>query len=354
MKIINKNLKQGMIKVKPETIDDLWSLSLLLNEGDIISGKTIRKISLGDKSNEKTKTIKKTVFLKIKLEKILFNNSLKLLGIILEGPEDIPHGSHHSFTFYENDEIKIEKKWLNFQLKKIYDLEKKQDAKVIACIYNREEAHFAKLEQNKFKIISKINGDVEKKGDDSNKNNNFFKEIVNNIGTILNRYGAKNIIYASSHFWKKNLEKNMPQEMRKISIFVPINDCSEKGFSEILTRPEMQKALSDQQAIKDAKLVEEIFSLIAKEKEVAYGFNDTKKAAEMGAIKTLICTEEFISKKREETDKNPDAFKEVELLLELTESNNGEIRIITGKGEHVQKLDGLGGISAILRFRLEI
>jgi len=44
MRILKKELKKGRITVQTETIDDLWYLSQIVEPGDKVSGKTLRKI----------------------------------------------------------------------------------------------------------------------------------------------------------------------------------------------------------------------------------------------------------------------------------------------------------------------
>src|SRR3989338_3406954 len=123
MKQIYSNLKKGEIKVKVENMDDLWYLSTIIDPGDFVKGKTIRKIKLGDKEERAVKIIKKPVFIKINVEKIDFSNTsniLRVRGKIVEGPDDISKGQYHTFNVEENAIITvIKEKWLKFQLDKL-------------------------------------------------------------------------------------------------------------------------------------------------------------------------------------------------------------------------------------------
>ena len=47
MKQIHSDLKHGIVKVKIESTDDLYVLSSIIDNGDKIKGRTIRKIKLG-------------------------------------------------------------------------------------------------------------------------------------------------------------------------------------------------------------------------------------------------------------------------------------------------------------------
>ena len=121
MKIIHSELKKGIVKVKTENLDDLWYLSNIIDKNDFVRGETTRKIKIGEESDRKPKIIKKKVRLKIKIEKVdLEANVLKVGGGIVEGPEDIPRGSHHTFNIEENSIITIEKeRFLKYQYEKL-------------------------------------------------------------------------------------------------------------------------------------------------------------------------------------------------------------------------------------------
>ncbi|MCK4522234.1 MAG: pelota family protein, partial [Nanoarchaeota archaeon] len=138
MKIIHQNLKKGEIRLKSENLDDLWYLSHIIDKGDLIKGKTIRKIKIGTSDQRNVRIIKKPVFLKIKTEKIEFSktsNILRVSGKITEAPEDIPKGSYHTFNIEENTVITIIKeRWLKFQLDKLKEASQAKIAKILIVV----------------------------------------------------------------------------------------------------------------------------------------------------------------------------------------------------------------------------
>ncbi|MFT4313366.1 MAG: mRNA surveillance protein Pelota, partial [Candidatus Woesearchaeota archaeon] len=118
MKIIDKNPKKQEVCVQIQSLDDLWSLSKIIEIDDCLFGKTERKIKIGDQSTDRNvKVIRKTVVLGIQAEKIEYEPSLHTLrvtGKIIDGPEDIPRGDYHSFTLRTDNQITIQKKeWLH-------------------------------------------------------------------------------------------------------------------------------------------------------------------------------------------------------------------------------------------------
>ena len=130
MQIIYKNLKHEEIKVRVENFDDIWDLSQIVEEGDIVSSKTERKLKIG----EMQKAEKRTLSLGLKVEKVEFHkysDLLRISGTIVEGPEDVSPGSHHTIDVSVNSIIKIKKeKWPSYQIKKINESSKEESVKI--------------------------------------------------------------------------------------------------------------------------------------------------------------------------------------------------------------------------------
>lgn len=344
MKILGKDLKKGDIGIQITDEEDLWYLSHILSAGDIVRGKTERKIKVG--SDENAKTVRKTVYMKIRSEKIEYtpeNNALRILGIIIEGPEDVSLGSHHSFALEINDIINIQKThWANFEIQKLEEAQK-QKTKIILAVFDREEAYFANLKRNGYEIIGEIKGDVQKKNDISEKKDNFFKEISKNLTEYNKRYSPDKIIIASPAFWKEYLEKELNKEVKNKIIKATVSSVNKTAFQELLKRDELKKALEDERSSSEMRAIEEVMIAISKEK-ACYGWKETKEKTTIGAILKVLVSDTFLKKMKEK-----ERYRDVDSLLKNIESMKGEVLIITSK-EAVDKLDGLGGIAGILRW----
>lgn len=352
MKIIFRNLKKGEIKVKAENLDDLWTLSNIIDKGDLIKSRTIRKIKLERDTERKSAIIKKPVVLSVEVEKIDFakySDSLRASGKIIEAPEDIPKSSYHTIEIKENSIILIKKsKWFSYQIKKLEEASKEIKSKILICVFDREEASFAILKRYGYDFLTDLYGDVQKKQMEEKKESIFYKQIIKQIQDYHKKYDLKHIILASPAFWKEYLLKEMPEELKKITTQATCSDTGKKGIEEVLKRPEVISVLKQEQTIKEVSLVEELLKEIAKNKIAVYGIKETKKAAEYGAIKILLVTDDLIHKLRQE-----DNFEELDKIMKLVDSTKGEVHIISIEHEPGKKLKGIGGIGAILRYQIE-
>ena len=119
------------------------------------------------------------------------------------------------------------------------------------------------------------------------------------------------------------------------------------AINEVLKRPEIQNILKKDRIAKEMILIEDLLRLIAVNGPAVYGINETEHAAQAGAVKVLMLTDSFIKKTRIENK-----YQRLEGIMQLTDKMKGSIYIISHEHEGGKRLDGLGGIAAILRYKI--
>jgi len=239
MKIIYKNLKDGEIKFRITKLDDLWYLSHIIEPGDLIKGKTERKLELG----EKGKKVKKTVFLSAEVDKVEYNqNVLRVGGIIKEGPEDVEIGSHHSFAVEEGTIATIIKeKWDRIILDKLEQATKERED-VLICTVDRENATIAVLKAQGYEVLTTLRGQVEKKGFKEDVKD-FYAQVVALLKEYVSRLKINRVIVGTPGIWKDSFMQKIPEELRKIMANATCSTGEEKGVNEVLKRDEVRNML---------------------------------------------------------------------------------------------------------------
>ncbi|MDP2628665.1 MAG: peptide chain release factor aRF-1 [Nanoarchaeota archaeon] len=119
---------------------------------------------------------------------------------------------------------------------------------------------------------------------------------------------------------------------------IDIGDTDESGLKELVEKS--RDILASQEIMKEKKLMEKFFETLGEKRELsALGEEQTKKALQYGAVKTL-----FLSK---DSDK-----KIVKELKEMAINTGSEIEIISNETEEGQQFKNLGGMGAILRYKI--
>ena len=180
---------------------------------------------------------------------------------------------------------------------------------------------------------------------------NFYAEIAKLLVDYSERYKIKHVIIGSPSFWKEELklELDKTELPQKVSvIFATCNSTGENAINEILKRPETKQLLSNERASTELNLVENLLGEISKDGPAVYGVKATENAAIMGAIGMLMVTDKKIQTAREDG-----SYDRIDRIMFSVEKAKGEITIISSDNDGGQRLDGLGGIAAILRFKLQ-
>ena len=193
-----------------------------------------------------------------------------------------------------------------------------------------------------------LQGDVEKKRVQTKVKNPFYELIVKQLEEYVERYKIDVVILASPAFWKEELLKVLKNEsLKKKIVQATCSSADERAIDEVLKRDEVKSALSRERTLREMNLVEELLGAIAKKSAVAYGMKNVKDAADAGAIATLMVTDSLIQKLRAD-----DKFAPLDFLMRVVDTHNGTVVIVSGTHEGGRKLDGLGGVAALLRYRM--
>jgi protein pelota len=353
MRIIHKDIKKGIVKIRIQNLNDLWYLSHIIDAEDFVSGKTLRKIKTGAEDDRNIKTHTRKVWLKIQVEKLEFHrysDKLRASGKIVDGPDDVPRGSYHTFNLEPAVEVTIEKeKWLKFQLDKLNEAASRKPAQILICILDREKAIFSEMKNYGYEVLSEIRGNVQKKDSPERiKQSSFYRDIINTIKGYDNKKYFSKIIIASPAFWREYLFEVLEKdEIKKKIITATCNSVDLDGINEVLRRPEIITALKDDVVVREMNLVEELLTEINKDGLSAYGLKETEVAINAGAVRSLLVTDKIIISSRENG-----TYQEIDDMLKKVDDMKGEINIISSEHDGGRKLDGLGGIGALLRYRV--
>ena len=352
MKIINEDEKEGTVEVFPETLDDLWHLSHIIEIGDNASSKTTRRIqdNTGDKLRS-DRGVKKTFILDLDVENVsfhLFTGKLRLTGTITRGPEDlIPLGSHHTLEVKLNMPLTIKKsrwpKWAIDRLNQAIESSKKLSA--IIVVLEDDTAMLGLMRQYGIEYYGPIKGHISgKRIIDKNRQKNiiqFYEKIIDSI----NKFDSiQNIVIAGPGFVKNDFYdylKDKHSDLAKISIIESTGSGGRNGISEVLKKGTVEKLTSENRVALEMGAVNNLLIQISKNSSrIAYGVKETRNAINLGAVSQLLILDTKIAGENMSED------------IEMVENMKGDVMIISSEHEGGKQLESLGGVAAILRYEI--
>ena len=346
MKVLKKELRfsEGEISLVTESLDDLWHLKYILEPGDLAYSYTKRRIEGATDKLRPEKEAKKTVRLGIKVEKVefhKFSNRLRIHGTIVDG---IDAGAYHTLNIEEGTDLSIIKNWKNDQLERIREAQiAARRPRVIIATIEEGEASIGVVRQFGVEESSSLRQSLGK--GEGNRRNEFFGELAAQLKWAAEKVEA--VILAGPGFTKEDFLEFIRTREPELAKKIALEDTSSigvSGFQEVLRRGAVDRIMQESRIGREATLIEELMKEISMSGKAAYGMEDVRNAQSMGAIETLLITDELLRTERESDS--------IDSFLKDVEHSQGRIVVFSTEFEPGRKLDSLGGIAALLRFKV--
>jgi mRNA surveillance protein pelota len=339
MKIIAKDDSSYTLKINSK--DDFNFLKKVIEIGDTVKGRTYRKIKLSD-NDLKSRSVKKSYWLKIKVNKFESGDNFKILGKTIDEFEDIPKNSSQSIDFELNDEITVYKlNWRSYQKDLINEsVELANKPRALVCTIDDESSTFANITYSGYTILSKNVLRLSKKRYIEQNESNDIKKISNKLLEFSKYYNSEFIIIGSPLFWKEIIKEKVVELDKDLSKKIYLEDTTsgkEESIREIYRGKVLDSIIQNNKLKRDEDLIDSYFEEISKNNPLfIYSKKEIKSSASEGKIEEIIISEDIINE-------NKDILNEIELF-------GGHIEIINSKNNSGLKLKGLSGMIAKKRF----
>lgn len=348
MRIIHRDLKRGRIKLAVETLDDLWHLQHLVEPGDLATMLTLRRERAEMDKLRPERPEKKPVKLSIKVEGIEFHrfaNRLRLLGTIEGGPDK---GKHHAFSLEPGATLALTKHWRPDHLDRLQEAVKaSRRPRILLVALDDASAEFGLVRQYGLEQLGTIarpmagkHYAVEREADELK----FFHRLAAAMSDVMTREGIRVAIVAGPGFTKDNffvfLKGTYPDLAAKVKRD-NVSSGGRAGLYEIIRRGLVERVSEEDRVSFETMLVEQLMGEIAKEGLAAYGKSEVERAASLGAVEKLLIADEMLR-----------ARNTIEGLLERVRKTRGKVIVVSTEHDAGRQLKGLGGIAALLRFKL--
>jgi protein pelota len=345
MKILHQDARSNEIKLMPQSIDDLWHLSNLIDERDMVFATTFRrKEELSDKL--RTERMEKVrMRLGIRVEKVEFHESddrLRVLGKIESGPQDV--GEHHTLMVSPGDDITIIKPvWRSHHFDRIKRaVAAAEKPSLVFVAIEDTEAVVAAAREYGMKEHATITRNPGGKMYDAKPNEaEYLDEVVEKIRSI---YKDEPLLVLGPGFVKEALAKRIREKMPEAAPSLSIHSTGQAGMAgihELMKKGVAGTLLDDTRMAHETRLVEELFAEIGRDGMFAYGEASVANAVAAGAVRVLLVLDTKI--------RTPS----VEKMLRSVEDARGGFAIISSMHEAGRRLDSLGGVAALLRYKME-
>lgn len=345
---------KGYVRLVIESEDDLWILSMIIENEDLVRMRTTRDVSIEGSSK---KRLPMTLTIRVKhMEFQPFSGRLRIRGVIEEGPEEYGlKGSHHTFSVDIGSRIEILKKSGRIDLRALERLleltNRGRRALLIALDY---ESYCVSLLQGQgIRVL--FEGDLpmisKRETSSFSEFENKLRDLAREIIEYVKIYNPVALVVGSPGDLSESLSRFLREELgESIEIYrdsVSIGGC--EGVQELVRRDVARKILRRYSEIRGEEILEEYMRLLIKEPDKTLsGLENLYKLVSIapGSIEKLLLIDSFLRSDRDTRDK-------ISKIVSETLGSRGEVVIVSEDTPLGNKLRSIGGVIAVLRFRID-
>ncbi|MEF8870361.1 MAG: mRNA surveillance protein Pelota, partial [Haloarculaceae archaeon] len=154
-------------------------------------------------------------------------------------------------------------------------------------------------------------------------------------------------------FTKQDALELIRDEAPEVADAITVVDTSsvgDRGVHEVLKRGAVEDVQQRTRIAAESTLIDDLTEGIAERTKVAYGPDSVAEAAEYGAVDHLLVLD---SRLRAERRGEGDWDVDVDDVIESVEQQGGEVTVFSGEFDPGRQLANLGGIAALLRYRID-
>ncbi|MCQ8893773.1 MAG: mRNA surveillance protein pelota [Methanolinea sp.] len=328
----------GEIRLFPENADDLWHLSHLVGPGDLVFATTFRTVDAPSDKIRPEKMEKRPVRLGIRVERVELHeyaNRLRVSGTIEHGTD---MGAHHTLNVEPGYEISVVKPWRTHELERI---ERAVKASVhglvhVLAIEEGEATLFRMRQSGPEEVTTLVVGSG--KGSDASSRPAFFEKIAEELSSLPGP-----LVIAGPGFVKDDLMQFLASRspgLAERAIVVETRRTGAGAVQEVIGLGVLDRVAEDVQLGREVRAVEELVRRIAMDLPVAYGQGEVEKAIDYGAAEEVLVCDSLLR------------VDGVVRILDRAEHQKARVIVLSEYFEPGKQLLALGGIAALLRFRV--
>ncbi|MFQ6075101.1 MAG: mRNA surveillance protein pelota [Candidatus Bathyarchaeia archaeon] len=359
MKIIRRDLRHGKVVVAPETLDDLWVLYNTILPEDEVHARTTREVKVQEEAARPTKGRRIPVSLTLRVKEVALDrtvNRLRVRGVVTEAPEDLGiRGSYHTINLTLGKPLTIIKeRWLKPHLERLREASRYRAVPIVVVALDDEDCGIAVLRHYGFDVKTEMKANLAGKLEVERRIESklgYYKAVAGGLLQAGKAEGGPVVIVGPGFIkneFANYLNERYPKLAKRVVAVRSVSSGGLGGVYEALRVSVLSGVAKRLRAAEETRRVDEIFIRLGRGGgNVTYGTDDVERAAIYGSVGSLLVSIKLL---REAGD---DERRRLEEIIRVVERMRGRVTVISDEHEAGKKLLGLGGVAALLRFRVD-
>ncbi len=335
-----KFYNENTVRVRLDTVEDLWSIQRIIFKDDIVSGKSERRF----KANEDDKSDRKDIFVTIRVERTEFDRDalrLRVFGVIVGGTpqEYIQLRSHHTINAPPHYELEITKQeWSDYLVRVIKDaVSDTRRPRLGIIVLDEEKALSASLLGYGVKFGREIYSGLSKRMSQKDfkiQQDKFYLDIIKEAASME----AGTVIIASPGFTKDSVRdyiaNNPKLRPEKDIIFEPVSNAERSGVYEIIKSKRIEGLLKRERIRREFIIMEEFLKGLGGGTS-RHGAEAVRGAMDEYAVSTIIVNDSVLGDRA------------IQVVLREAERRGIKIEVFNSLDEVGEQLHAFNDIASI-------
>ncbi len=303
MKIIKFYENVGSLKLRVDTLEDLWTAQRIIFANDLVKSESERKF----KSSESDKGELKKVIITLRVEKTELDKDagrLRVLGKIMEGKplEYIKINSYHTLNIAPGDIFEVIKsEWHDYIVDVVRNaVSDSKRPRLGIIVLDEEKALPAYLLgyglEFRNEIYSKLSKRMTPK-DFQEQQRKYFEEVISTVRDMI----VDTVVVAGPGFTKDDIKgygesSGMLKKISKRIVFENISNSERSGVYELIKSDRFSRILEKERIRTEFKLIEEFLTNLSTGKS-KYGLENVSIALENMEANTIFVNDSILGDK---------------------------------------------------------
>lgn len=380
MKLLKQNIEvkdgSGTATLLPEEPEDMWHAYNLIRPQDLLRADAIRRVTTESAATGASSSQRVHMVLTLRVTSLDFDPQaaqLHVSGRVAEENKHVKMGSFHTLDLELNRKFVLEKNggWDSIALDILKEsIDQDAKAELWAVIMQEGLANICLITTHQTILRQRIEISLPKKragkpaSDHDKALARFYTTILDSLVRQLDMADIKPVLLASPGFIAQGFQNHIKAQAstkadKSLSALAAktIVAHSASGhlhsLAEVLASPAITSKLSDTRFARETALIDHFYDLLRKDDGRAwYGPREAEAAVEKGAVGrgggVLLISNSLFRAQDIEVRR-----RWVRLVDRVAKEEGGEVRVLSSMHESGKRLEGLGGIAAILTFPIE-
>ena len=350
MRLLNKDVHEGFLHLRVDTLDDLWALRNLIQDGDLVTADTVRTadVASGDERLREGKAEKRGMRLTVRAEQVEwheFDDHLRVLGPITGGPQDL--GRHHTLILRaDGSDVQIRKSGplQGWHLRVVEGAVAATEApRVLLLAIDDSEAQFGLLKSYGLQILGSLpaGGQGKRHPGAEEAKRAFYGEAMKSLG-IFRADPKVPLVVVGPGWWRDEFLEFVRSRNPALIAGAASEGTAQggrSGLQEALKRGIVERVAAGHRVQKETELVEELLARISRaDGTAAYGPAEVEAAVRAGAAETVLASDVEVRSGK------------FDGVLRAAEQARAHVYVVATTHQAGEQLHRMGGLAALLRF----